>query len=194
MPAPHGVREDDDDRHRTGRDRGAREPERCLPDLFTVEPGATDAELTEAEPALPDDVRTLLRGVTAVRTGGDGHLHLDPRLARVERRWMRGPGEGTRGIPSFVAGDHSFVDVHPGTGAWGAVFSRAADSFAVREGGGLRYPLVDLRAPEPPPPMEPGPTGGKSEESVGLGPQRRFTVAVPDGVRGARPRRERAVP
>lgn len=107
-----------------------RELERRLPDLFTLEPGATDAELTEAEPTLPDDIRALLRGVTAVRIAGDDHLHLAPRLTRVERQWMWGPGEEVRVILSLATGDHFFVDVHPGTGAWGAVFSQSADFFS----------------------------------------------------------------
>lgn len=106
-----------------------RELERRLPDVFTLEPGATDAELTEAEPRLPDDIRVLLRAVSAVRIGGDDHLHLDPRLSRVERQWMWGPGEETRVLLSLATGDHFFVDVHPGTGAWGAVFSQSADFF-----------------------------------------------------------------
>ncbi|WP_030865044.1 hypothetical protein [Streptomyces sp. NRRL S-37] len=104
-----------------------RELERCLPEVFTLEPGGTDAELTEAEPRLPDDIRVLLRAVSAVRIGGDDHLHLDPRLSRVERQWMWGPGEETRVLLSLATGDHFFVDVHPGTGAWGAVFSQSAD-------------------------------------------------------------------
>ncbi|MFI2508844.1 hypothetical protein [Streptomyces sp. NPDC018972] len=106
-----------------------RELERRLPDVFTLEPGATDAELTEAEPRLPDDIRVLLRAVSAVRIAGDDHLHLDPRLSRVERRWMWGPGEEARVLLSLATGDHFFVDVHPGTGAWGAVFSQSADFF-----------------------------------------------------------------
>lgn len=77
-----------------------RELERRLPDMFTMRPGATDAEPTEAEPRLPDDIRPLLRAVSAVRVAGEESLHLDPRLSRVERRWMWGPGEETRVILS----------------------------------------------------------------------------------------------
>ncbi|GGW54526.1 hypothetical protein [Streptomyces griseoloalbus] len=106
-----------------------RELERRLPDRFTIEPGATDAELTEAEPRLPDDIRTLLRAVSAIRVAGGESLSLDPRVNRVDRRWMWGPGEETRVLLSLATGDHFFVDVHPGTGAWGAVFSQSADFF-----------------------------------------------------------------
>ncbi|MFF8104007.1 hypothetical protein ACF07S_30555 [Streptomyces sp. NPDC016640] len=104
-----------------------RELGRRLPDLFTLEPGVTDAGPNGAGPRLPDDMRTLLRAVSAVHTAAGDRLHLDPRESRAERRWMRGPGEESRVLLSLATGDHFFVDVHPGTGAWGAVFSRSAD-------------------------------------------------------------------
>ncbi|MEY9490780.1 hypothetical protein RKD26_006574 [Streptomyces calvus] len=107
-----------------------RELERRLPDLFTLEPGMTDAELTEAEPGLPDGIRTLLRAVSAVHMAGDDRLDLDPRVTKAGSRWMRGPGEESRVLLSLATGDHFFVDVHPGTGEWGAVFSQSADFFS----------------------------------------------------------------
>ncbi|MCD0445467.1 hypothetical protein LO763_17790 [Glycomyces sp. A-F 0318] len=106
-----------------------RRMERELPDYFELEPGATDAELTEADPLLPDDVRALLRVTTGVRVRGRDEVVFDPRRTAIGSEWMWGPGDSTRVICSLGTGDHFFVDRDPGTGAWGAVFSQSADYF-----------------------------------------------------------------
>ncbi|MGP3977971.1 hypothetical protein ACTWQF_28930 [Streptomyces sp. 8N114] len=106
-----------------------RELERRLPDVFTLEPGATDAELTAAEPSLPDDIRAVLRATTGIRMGKYDQLVLDPGRNAIGSEWSWGPGETARVILQLATGDTFFVDRDPGTGAWGAVFSQSADFF-----------------------------------------------------------------
>lgn len=102
---------------------------RRLPDVFTAEPGATDAELTAAEPTLPDDIRAVLRFTTGLRIGTRAKLVLDPARGALGSEWMWGPGDTARVVLQLGTGDTFFVDRDPATGAWGAVFSQSADFF-----------------------------------------------------------------
>jgi hypothetical protein len=106
-----------------------RRMEQRLPDYFKLEPGATDAELAEADPLLPDDIRALLRVTTAIRVRGRDEVVFDPRRTAVGGEWIWGPGDGARVICSLGTGDNFFVDRDPETGAWGGVFSQSADFF-----------------------------------------------------------------
>lgn len=106
-----------------------RELARRLPDHFTLEPGATDAGLTAAEPTLPDDIRTVLRATTGVRMSAYEVLVLDPGRGAIGGEWSWGPGETARVLLQLPTGDTFFVDRDPVTGAWGAVFSQSADFF-----------------------------------------------------------------
>ena len=106
-----------------------RRMEQRLPDYFELEPGATDAELTEADPLLPDDIRAILRVTTGIRVRTSDAVVFDPRCTAVGGEWIWGPGDSARVICRLGNGDNFFVDRDPETGAWGGVFSQSADFF-----------------------------------------------------------------
>ncbi len=109
-----------------------RKLERLLPQYFTLEPGLSDAEITEQDPSMPEDVRAILRATTGLKIRDEVEedmLVLDPKRTETHREGMWGPGETARVIFSLATGDTFFVDRDPLTGAWGAVFSQSADYF-----------------------------------------------------------------